>query len=87
MAAEYADPEGLEPEPDLITPEDFLPANRVPPDAQRLGFDRYAGGGEGAWIALAASLDSRKRSHRLFAYVMLTLFIGTFVLTLWGELG
>ncbi len=72
-------------EPELITPEDFLPRNPYPPDAQRLGFDRYTGG-DGGILAVAASLDSRKPAHRLIAAVLLALVVGSFVLTLWGQL-
>lgn len=68
-AAEHSDGD---PDPgyDLIEPDDFLPPNPFPDDAQRLGFDRYSGG-DAAWIALAASLDARKTSHRLLAIVLL----------------
>lgn len=72
-------------EPELITPEDFVPGNPYPVDAQRMGFDRYTGG-EAAWLALAASLDARKTSHRLFAAVMLVVVVGSFALTLWGQI-
>lgn len=77
------EPEGTEPE--LITPEDFLPPSPFPADAQRMGFDRYTGGDAG-FLAVASALDGRKASHRLFAYALLALVIGCFALTLWGQL-
>lgn len=72
-------------DPELITPEDFLPRNPFPPDAQRLGFDRYSGG-ESGFLAVAAALDSRKPSHRVLATVLLILVVGSFSMTLWGQL-
>lgn len=79
---QHDEPDGNEPE--LITPEDFLPQSPFPADAQRMGFDRYTGGDAG-FLAIASALDARKTSHRLFAYLLLTLVIGCFVLTLWGQ--
>lgn len=76
------EPEGTEPE--LIMPEDFLPPNPFPIDAQRMGFDRYTGGDAG-FLAVASALDGRKVSHRVLAYALLTLVIGCFALTLWGQ--
>ena len=74
---EYDDrPEGLGPwddEPvELIVPEDFLGPNGLPLDARRMGFDRNTE--EGAMIALAGSLDPRKLSHRVVAWVLLVAF-------------
>lgn len=74
-----------ESEPELISPEDFLPPNPFPVDAQRMGFDRFTGDG-GALIAVAASLDASKASHRLVAWLLLVIVVGAFVLTLWGQL-
>jgi hypothetical protein len=71
-------------QPELIQPEDFLPRNPYPPDAQRMGFDRYTG--DGGFLAMAAALDGRKPSHRLFAGALLVLVIGSFALTVWGQL-
>ena len=71
-------------EPELITPEDFAPPSPFPIDAQRMGFDRYTGGDAG-FLAVASALDGRKPSHRNLAIVLLTLVIGCFVLTLWGQ--
>jgi hypothetical protein len=76
---EYDEPEG-----ELITPEDFLPPNPFPPDAQRMGFDRYSD--DGAMIALAASLDPAKRSHKLVAWLMLVAVLTPLVLALRYEL-
>ena len=59
---------GLEPE--LIRPEDFLPPNPFPVDAPRMAIDRYTGD-NGALIAVAASLDSAKVSHRIVAWLLL----------------
>ncbi len=72
-------------EPVLITPEDFLPRNPFPADAQRIGVDRYTGG-DGGILAVAAALDGSKPSHKLIALVLLTLVVGSFVMTLWGQL-
>ncbi|MGO4256092.1 hypothetical protein [Marmoricola sp. RAF53] len=77
-------PDGPEPDIELIRPEDFLPSNRYPHDARRMGIDHYTGL-DGAWIGLASALDSRKPSHRLLAVVLLILFIGSFALALWGQ--
>ncbi|WP_148044930.1 hypothetical protein [Nocardioides marmorisolisilvae] len=62
---------------ELIQPEDFLPRNPFPTDAQRLGFDRWSGGG----IDFAASLNGRKRSHRYVAITLLVVFATPLVLT------
>ena len=32
-------------EPELIRPEDFLARNPMPPDARRMGFDRWSDDG------------------------------------------
>ena len=73
-----------ESEPELIAPEDFLPGNPFPADARRLGFDRYSD--DGALIALAASLNPAKRSHKVFAWFMLLAITTPFLLNLWFEL-
>jgi len=72
-------------EPELITPEDLAPRNPFPTDAQRLGVDRFSGGDSG-FLAIAASLDGSKPSHRLLATFLLVLVVGSFSLTLWGQL-
>jgi hypothetical protein len=76
-----------EPDYELIEPEDLLSErarNPFPADARRLGFDRYSD--EGAMIALAASLDPTKTSHRIVAWVMLVSVTMPLLLTLWYEL-
>ena len=70
-------------EPELITPEDLLAPNPFPVDARRMGFDRYSE--EGAMIALAASLNPAKPTHRVFAWVMLLAVLIPLVSTLWFE--
>ena len=45
---------------ELIEPEDFLPRNPFPLDAQRMGIDRWSD--DAGMIAIASSLDSRKLS-------------------------
>jgi hypothetical protein len=69
---------------ELITPEDFLPPNPFPLDAQRMGVDRWSD--DAAMIALAASLDPAKLSHRIVAWVMLVAILSPLVLTLHYEL-
>jgi hypothetical protein len=64
-------------EPELIQPEDFLPHNPFPSDAQRLGFDRWSGGG----IDFAASLKANKPSHRAVAITLLVVFVAPVLLT------
>jgi hypothetical protein len=76
---EYDEPDG-----ELIEPEDFLARNPFPLDARRMGFDRYSE--EGAMIALAASLDPTKLSHKLVAWLMLVAVLMPVLLTLWHEL-
>ena len=65
---------------ELIRPEDFLGPNGIPLDARRMGFDRNTE--EGALMALAGSLDPRKRSHRVVAWVLLVAFAAPLVLGL-----
>lgn len=69
--------DGDDEELELIQPEDFLPHNPFPADAQRLGFDQYSG----AMIALAAGLDRRKPVHRVFAVAMLAVFLMPVLMT------
>jgi hypothetical protein len=64
-------------QPELIAPEDFLPPNPFPADAQRLGFDQYSG----AMIALAANLDRRNPMHRIVALTMLVVFVTPVLMT------
>jgi hypothetical protein len=74
------DDDGLE----LIQPEDFLAGNPFPPDAQRMGVDRWSD--DAGMIAIAASLDSSKLSHKIIAWVMLLAVTGWLVMSLWFEL-
>jgi hypothetical protein len=69
---------------ELIRPEDFLPANPFPPDAQRMGIDRWSD--DAGMIAIAASLNPGKLSHKIFAWLMLLAVLVPFVLNLWSEL-
>lgn len=71
--------------PELIEPEDFLPHSPFPRDARRLGIDRWSD--DAGMIAVAASLNSAKRSHRVVAWLMLVAITSWLVLTLWLELG
>jgi len=77
---EHPDEHGVE----LIEPEDFLPANPFPHDAQRMGIDRWSD--DAGMIAIASSLDSRKLSHKIVAWVMLVAVTSWFVAQLWFEL-
>ena len=69
--------DGDDEELELIQPEDFLPHNPIPSDAQRLGFDRWSG----AEIAFAASLRPDKRSHRAVAITLLVVFMTPAIIT------
>lgn len=69
---------------ELISPEDFLPGSPFPADAQRMGIDRWSG--DAGLIAIASSLDSRKVSHKIVAWVMLLLLTGWLVARLWFDL-
>ena len=75
----YDDPDA---DAELIEPEDFLPPNPFPVDAQRLGIDRFTGD-NGALIAVAASLDPAKRSHRVIGWLLLVIVLTPVVLNLW----
>jgi hypothetical protein len=69
---------------ELIRPEDFLAASPFPADAQRMGIDRWSD--DAGLIAIASSLDSRKLSHKIVAWVMLLALTGWLVAQLWWEL-
>ena len=73
-----------EPDGELIRPEDFLAPDPMPFDARRMGFDRNTE--EGALIALAASLDPAKLSHRLLAWLMLSVFVAPTLLLIIREI-
>ena len=77
---EHPDEHGVE----LIEPEDFLPGNPFPHDAQRMGIDRWSD--DAGMIAIASSLDSRKLSQKIVAWVMLVAITSWFVAQLWFEL-
>jgi hypothetical protein len=79
------DPEGSDrTDYELIEPEDFLAANPFPLDAQRMGIDRWSD--DAGMIAIAASLDSRKLSHKIVAWVMLVAMTSWVLAQLWFEL-
>jgi hypothetical protein len=69
---------------ELIEPEDFLAPNPFPVDAQRMGIDRWSD--DAGMIAIAASLDSRKLSHKIVAWVMLLALTSWVLAQLWFEL-
>jgi hypothetical protein len=73
-----------EPDLELIRPEDFLARNPFPPDAQRMGIDRWSD--DAGMIAIASSLDSRKLSHKIVAWLMLLSLTGWLLAQLWFEL-
>jgi len=69
---------------ELIRPEDFLASSPFPTDAQRMGIDRWSD--DAGLIAIASSLDSRKLSHKIVAWVMLVSLTAWLVAQLWFEL-
>ena len=69
---------------ELIEPEDFLSRNPFPLDAQRMGIDRWSD--DAGMIAIASSLDSRKLSHKIVAWVMLVALASWLLAQLWFEL-
>ena len=69
---------------ELIRPEDFLPSNPFPLDAQRMGIDRWSD--DAGMIAIAASLDPAKRSHKIVAWLMLLAVTVPLLINLWAEL-
>jgi hypothetical protein len=69
---------------ELIEPEDFLAPNPFPLDAQKMGIDRWSD--DAGMIAIAASLDSSKLSHKIVAWVMLLAVTSWLCLQLWFEL-
>ncbi len=79
---DQGDPDGEDLE--LIRPEDFLARNPFPVDAQRMGIDRWSD--DAGMIAIAASLDPRKLSHKIIAWVMLIALTSWLVFTLWSEI-
>ena len=82
---EYDEPEHPEDNGvELIAPEDFLPGNPFPPDAQRMGIDRWSD--NAGMIAVASSLDSRKLSHKIVAWVMLLSITAWLAFQLWIQM-
>jgi hypothetical protein len=75
-------PDGVD-DIELIEPEDFLPPNPFPTDAQRLGIDRWTGN-DGALIAVAANLDSAKLSHRAMAWLLLLVVLVPVASDVWS---
>jgi hypothetical protein len=73
-----------EPDPELIRPEDFLAPDPIPLDARRMGLDRNTE--EGALLALAASLDPAKLSHKIIAWVLLFVFATPVLLVMLQEI-
>jgi hypothetical protein len=81
---EVEDPDWEPGDVELIGPEDFLPANPFPLDAQRMGIDRWSD--DAGMIAIAASLDPAKLSHKIVAWLMLLAVLVPLVVNLWAEL-
>jgi hypothetical protein len=77
---EHPEDSGVE----LVEPEDFLPANPFPLDAQRMGIDRWSD--NAGMIAVASSLDSRKLSHKIVAWVMLLSITAWLAFQLWIQM-
>ncbi|QWZ06513.1 hypothetical protein KRR39_13085 [Nocardioides panacis] len=77
---EHPEDSGVE----LVEPEDFLPANPFPLDAQRMGIDRWSD--NAGMIAVASSLDSRKLSHKIVAWVMLLSITAWLAFQLWVQM-
>jgi hypothetical protein len=69
---------------ELVEPEDFLPGNPFPADAQRMGIDRWSD--DAGMIAIASSLDPAKLSHKIVAWVMLLAVTSWLLAQLWFEL-
>ena len=70
-ADEGGDPS--ESEYELLTPEHFLPASRIPEADRRMGIDGWTG--EAGLIAFAASLDRRNPLHLVAAWAMLVILV------------
>lgn len=69
---------------ELIRPEDLLARSAFPPDAQRMGIDRWSD--DAGMIAIASSLDPGKLSHKILAWVMLVALTCWLLGILWLEL-
>lgn len=70
---------------ELLSPEDFLPADRMPLADRRMGIDRWTA--DAGLIAFAASLDPAKRAHRVTAWVLLSAMLLPVLLAVWRVLG
>jgi hypothetical protein len=81
---EVEDPDWDPRDADLIRPEDFLPANPFPPEAQRMGIDRWSD--DAGMLAIAANLDPAKLSHKIVAWLMLLAVLVPLVINLLSEL-
>ena len=81
---EHDEPEHPDDGVELIEPEDFLPGNPFPADAQRMGIDRWSD--NAGMIAVASSLDSRKLSHKIVAWVMLLSITAWLAFQLWVQM-
>jgi hypothetical protein len=79
----YIDDDGDD-DADLRAPGHTHSMQGIPHDAQAMGLDRNVP--EGAWLSFAGSLSASKPSHRLVAWLLLTVIVLTFVLTLQAEL-
>ena len=84
LVDEPDDDPGNDSDLELVRPEDFLAANPFPLDAQRMGIDRWSD--EAGMIAIAASLNPAKVSHKIVAWLMLLAVVVPLVLNLWFEL-
>jgi len=70
---------------EVLRPEDFLPADRMPVADRRMGIDRWTG--DAGLITFAASLDPAKRGHRVVAWVLLSALLLPFLIIVWRVLG
>lgn len=72
-------------ESDVVLPPEHLHSMQgIPTDARSMGLDRNVP--EGAWLALATSLNSAKPSHRIVAWLLLAVMVLPLLLTLRMEL-
>ena len=79
---EHDEPDDSDLQP--VRPEDFLARSPYPADARRIGADRWSD--DAALIALAASLDPAKLSHKIVAWVLLLAITLPLATNLWWEL-
>jgi hypothetical protein len=69
-------PEDAEPTGEQL----LLGAGRFPPDARRMGIDRYSD--DGALIAFAAALDPARPRHKMFAWFLIAVMLAPLALTI-----